>query len=81
MDLGCPVGLVASLGAFHHLVLFHQVPPQFVEILVGIFVHLFFKPVHHLCPAAEDQLLEAEGLEARLGDLHLLFFADACHVF
>ena len=53
------VRLVAPFGPLQLLVLLHQVPPQLVQVLLGIVVQRLLEAEHHLAPAGEDQQLVA----------------------
>ena len=67
VDLGGPVGLIAAGGHLQQLVFLDEFPPAAVEVLVGIFIHALFEAEHHLGPAAENHLLQAQGVAAGRG--------------
>ena len=70
VDLAGVVGRVAALGPLQPLVLLDQVPPQLVQVLLGVLVQRLLEAQHHLAPAREDQQLVAPhagagGVEGR----------------
>ena len=79
VDLGGPVGFVAPGGHLQQLVFFHEFPPAAVQVLAGVLVHALFETEHHLGPAAEDHLLQAQGLAHGPGDAFAFGGADARH--
>ena len=60
VNLAGVVGCVAQVGSFHALVFLHQLPPELVEVLIGICVKLLLETQHHLAPAGEDKQLVSQ---------------------
>ena len=56
-------GLVAPLGPAEPLEAFDEVPPEAIQVLVGVLVHGGLEADHDLGPGGEDRLqdFKAEG--------------------
>ena len=78
VQLGGPVGLVATGRALDELYTFYEVPPQVAQVLaVGVFVEGLLEAVHDQSPADEDEPVvpAASGELSEVGSNLLLWDA------